>query len=243
MNSDREKYKRNLGIFIVLAFAIFLVMIFLIGRQNNLFNPIIELSTNFRNVSGLAVGNIVRFSGISVGSVGNIQISNDSTVRVILLVEKDVRKFIKTDSRVQIGSEGIIGDRIIVITHGSSDAPSVNDGDILASIEPIESDAIFNSLAVTADNLAIISDQMAEIMIRINNGEGTIGRLIQDSVISENITQMIINLRKTSKGLNENMEAAKNNILLRGYFNRKERQARQDSIEKSKRKEVLENDK
>jgi phospholipid/cholesterol/gamma-HCH transport system substrate-binding protein len=81
---------------------------------------------------------------------------------------------------------------------------------------------------------------MAEIMIRINNGEGTIGRLIQDSVISENINQMIINLRKTSKGLNENMEAAKSNILLRGYFNKKARQARQDSIENAKRKEEQE---
>jgi phospholipid/cholesterol/gamma-HCH transport system substrate-binding protein len=217
-----------------------LILIFLIGRQKNLFNPVIELSTNFSNVSGLAVGNIVRFSGINVGSVGTIEIINDSTVKVRLLIQRNVQRFIKSDSRVSIGSEGIIGDRILVISQGSTEASSVMDGDVLASIEPVETDAIINSLSVTAGNFEIISDQLAEVMIRINNGEGTIGRLIQDSAISENITQMILNLRKTSKGLNENMEAAKSNILLRGYFNKKERQARQDSIEKANKKEERE---
>jgi phospholipid/cholesterol/gamma-HCH transport system substrate-binding protein len=70
-------------------------------------------------------------------------------------------------------------------------------------------------------------------MVKINHGRGTLGRLLQDSTISENINQTIINLRKSSKGLNENMEAAKSNFLLRGYYNKKEKQAekaRQDSI-------------
>jgi phospholipid/cholesterol/gamma-HCH transport system substrate-binding protein len=238
MNSKSSTYKYKLGLFIVSGFIIFLVLIFLIGKQKNLFNPVVELSTTFRNVSGLSVGNIVRFSGINVGSVGNIEITNDSSVRVTLLVEKDVQKYIKSDSRVNIGSEGIIGDRIIVISQGSADASSVSDGEELVSIEPVETDDIINSITVTAGNFEILSGQLAEIMIRINNGEGTIGRLIQDSVISDNVNQMIINLRKTSKGLNENMEAARNNILLRGYFNKKEREERKDSIEKAKKEET-----
>jgi len=240
MNSESTKFKQKLGLFMVAGFVIFLALIFLIGRQKNLFNPVVELTTTFKNVSGLSVGNIVRFSGINVGSVGNIEIVNDTTVRVAMVVEKQVQRFIKSDSRITMGSEGIIGDRILTITQGSVTEPSVKNGDVLASIEPVETAAIINSLSVTAGNFEIISDQLAEIMIRINNGEGTIGRLIQDSVVSENINEMIINLRKTSKGLNENMEAAKSNILLRGYFNRKERQAKQDSIEKANQKEEIE---
>ena len=87
---------------------------------------------------------------------------------------------------------------------------------------------------ITADNAAIISDQLAEIMININSGNGTLGRLIQDSTIAENIDQTMVNLRKSSKGLNENMNAAKENFLLKGYFNRKEKAAektKKDSVE------------
>jgi len=71
-------------------------------------------------------------------------------------------------------------------------------------------------------------------MININSGQGTLGRLIQDSSIAENIDRTIINLRKSSRGLNENMNAAKENFLLKGYFNRKERAAeriKKDSVE------------
>jgi phospholipid/cholesterol/gamma-HCH transport system substrate-binding protein len=77
------------------------------------------------------------------------------------------------------------------------------------------------SLQVTADNVVIISDQLAEIMVKLNSGNGTLGRLIQDSTIAENIDQTIENLKKSSKGLDENMNAAKENFLLKGYFRRK----------------------
>ena len=82
------------------------------------------------------------------------------------------------------------------------------------------------SLQVTADNAAVVSDQLAEIMIKINTGNGTLGRLIQDSTIANNIKQTIENLRKSSKGLNENMNAAKDNFLLRGYYRRKAKAAK-----------------
>ncbi len=91
------------------------------------------------------------------------------------------------------------------------------------------------SLQVTADNAEIISFQLAQIMTKVNSGNGTLGRLIQDSTIAENINQTIVNLKKSSKGLNENMNAAKDNFLLRGYFKRKEKAAekiKNDAISK-----------
>jgi phospholipid/cholesterol/gamma-HCH transport system substrate-binding protein len=90
-------------------------------------------------------------------------------------------------------------------------------------------------LKVTADNAAIISSQLAEITEKINNGNGTLWKLIQDSTMANNISQMIVSLRKGSKGLNENMNAAKDNFLLRGYFKKKEKAAQKvkdDAIEK-----------
>jgi phospholipid/cholesterol/gamma-HCH transport system substrate-binding protein len=221
MDTHTKTFKVRLGLFIAGGLMIFIVAIFVIGRQKNLFNPVFTLTTTFYNISGLQVGNNIRFSGINVGTVGNIKIINDSTVLVDLIIEKDVQKFIKADCQVAIGSSGIIGDRILIISQGSSDASIVKEGQQLDSEEPVETDAILASLKVTADNVAVISYQLAEIMIKVNSGTGTIGRLIRDSTIATNFTQTMLNLKNSSKGLNENMNAAKENFLLKGYFKRK----------------------
>jgi len=225
MDTHTQKFKVKLGLFIAGGIMLFVVAIFIIGKQKNLFNPVFRLITAFYNVSGLQVGSNIRFSGINVGTVDNIIIINDTTVRVEMLIRKDVQQFIKADCQASIGSAGIIGDRQIVITQGTSNAPLARDGQQILSIEPIETDAIMKSLKVTADNAEIISNQLAEIMINVNSGNGTLGRLIQDSTIAENINQTIVNLKRSSHGLEENMNAAKSNFLFRGYFNKKAKAA------------------
>ena len=233
MDTHSTKFKVRLGLFVTGGFLIFVIAIFLIGKQKNLFNPVFKLTTNFYNVSGLQVGNNIRFSGINVGTVDNIKLINDTTVQVDMIIKKDVQQFIKSDCQAAIGSEGIIGARILNITQGSSAAPSVQNEEFITSLEPVETDAIITSLDVTAKNFEVISFQLAEIMTKINGGKGTLGRLIQDSTIAENINRTIINLKQSSKGLDENMNAAKSNFLLKGYFNKKAKQAekaKQDSL-------------
>lgn len=225
METHTQKFKIRLGLFIAGGIALFVIAIFLIGKQQNLFNPVFELTTTFKNVSGLQVGNNVRFTGISVGIVDNIKIINDSTVRVDMLIRKSVQQFIKSDCMVAIGSEGLIGDRLLIITRGSPDAQLVKAGQYLASTEPVEIDAIIASLQVTAGNAEVVSELLGEIMFNINSGNGTLGRLINDSAIAENLSQTMYNLKTSSKSLDENMEAAKNNFLLRGYFTKKEKAA------------------
>ena len=103
------------------------------------------------------------------------------------------------------------------------------------SAEPVEMDAIMASLQVTAGNAAIISAQLAEIMMNINSGNGTLGRLISDSAIAQDLSATMSNIRSSTKGLDENMNAAKENFLLKGYFNRKAKEAEEaakDSADK-----------
>ncbi len=114
--------------------------------------------------------------------------------------------------------QGIIGDRILVISQGSNEARLAKEGQHIGSKEPVETDAIMASLQVTASYAEIISQQLADIMYNINNGNGTLGRLIMDSTIADNVGETMENLEKSSQGLNENMKAAKENILLRGLF-------------------------
>ena len=237
MESHTTKFKVRLGLFIAGGLMIFIVAVFIIGRQKNLFVPVYKLTTTFYNVSGLQVGNNIRFSGINVGTVDNISIINDSTVQVDMLIQKNVQKFIKSDCEATIGSAGLIGDRILIISQGSFDAALAKDGQQIASKEPVEPDAIISSLQVTADNAAIVSFQLAAIMTKVNSGSGTLGRFIQDTTIAENINQTIVNLKKSSQGLDENMNAAKENFLFRGYFKRKVRAAEKIKVDSAEKKE------
>lgn len=213
-----------LGLFVTGGLVLFVAGIFMIGKQKNLFNPIFRLTTTFHNVSGLQVGNNVRFSGINVGTVDDIRIINDSTVLVEMIIQKGVQQFIKADCRAVLGSDGIIGDRVLVITKGSTAATIAREGMMLASGEPIEMDGIVSKLMVTVDNTEIVTQQLAEILIKINKGKGALGQLIQDSSIAENFKETIVNIKRSSKGLDENMNAAKNSFLLKGYFKKKEKQ-------------------
>ena len=214
MDTPTQKFKIRLGLFIAGGLAIFVFAIFIIGKQKNLFSPVFRLTSSFYNVSGLQVGNNVRFSGITVGTVDRIGIINDSTIKVDMLIRKEVKQFIKTDCEVAIGSSGLIGDKLLIITQGSTDAAVVKDGQQLESMEPVEMDAIMANLQIT-------SEQLAEIMFNINNSNGTLGRLINDSSIANNFSQTMVNIRTSSKGFSENMDAAKHNFLLKGYFNKK----------------------
>jgi len=221
METKSHNFKVRLGLFIVGGLTLFVVAIFIIGKQKNMFNPVFRLSAHFYNISGLQIGNNIRFSGINVGTVDNITIINDSTVNVEMLVRKDVWRFIKTDCQVTIGSEGLIGDRFMIITQGSLKAFRVRDQQRLQSTEPIETDAIMASVQVTASNAEVVSQQLAEILLKINSGKGTLGRLIGDKNIAENLNQTMVNLKQSTKGFTDNMEAAKHNFFLRGFYKKK----------------------
>jgi len=221
MDIHQEKFKIRLGLFALGGLILFVAAIFVIGRQKNLFDPVFKVSATFYNVSGLQVGNNVRFAGINVGTVDKIAILNDSMVMVEMMVKKDVQQYIKKDAEVGIGSEGIIGDRLLIISQGSTGSPMVEHGDHLSSSEPIETDAIMASLEVTALNAELMSYDLAEIVANINSGKGILGRLISDSTMAKDFSKTIDNLESSSKGLEENMDAVQGSILFRNYFRKK----------------------
>lgn len=235
-----QNFKVRLGIFIAVGLTLFVLAIFIIGKQKNLFDPVFKLTTRFENVSGLQVGSSVRFSGINIGTVDAIRIVNDSTVKVDMLIKKEVQRFIKSDSEAGIGSEGLIGDKLVVLSQGSVGSPTVKDGQVIPATEPIETDAILASLQITADNAALATGEINEILGKINSGKGTLGKLIQDPTMAENIDKTIVNLKNSTKGLDENMKAAQENFLLKGYFKRKAKAAEKakKEAEKQKKKEA-----
>jgi phospholipid/cholesterol/gamma-HCH transport system substrate-binding protein len=210
--------------------------LFFIGKQKNLFVSVFPLKAVFNNVSGLKVGNNVRFGGIAVGTVDGIQLLTDTSVQVNLNIKSEVRKFIKQDAGASIGSDGLVGDRVVLISPGSMDCDPVKDNETLVSHTPVETEQILAGLKTSADNAAIITQQLAEVAYKVNHGHGIIARLLGDSSLGNNLNATMVNLKNGSAGLNENMEAAKHNFLLKGYFKKKKK-------EEDKKKKELEEQK
>ena len=232
-----KNYKWKLGLFSVAALIVAVAAIYYIGKQKNKFGSVFHLSAMFNSVSGLKIGSNVRFGGIDVGTVDDIALVTDSSVQVLMIIQHNIQKFIKKDDKVSIGSEGLMGDKVLVIAPGTTGLGVVADGDSLATTQPIETDQIMASVKTSADNAAIITANLADITSRINHGKGALGKLLVDTTLSSNISSTMKNLKKSSEGLNENMEAAKHNFLFRGFFKKKEKEKKKKEEEELKKKQ------
>jgi len=193
-------HKVRLGIFISLGILIFILAIYFIGEKQQLFRSTFRLSGVFKDVAGLQVGNNVRLSGINVGTIDNISIISDTSVRVIILVDETTRKFIKKDAVANIGSEGLMGNKVLVISPGTGGKKTIENDDVIETSQPIDVDDIMKSLKTTMDNTAYITGDLAKITTNIESGKGTIGRLMMDKEWRQNIEATIINLKDGSDG-------------------------------------------
>ncbi len=199
---DKSKYIK-LGFFIITGLVFFVVAIFYVGSKSNLFTPTIRVYTTFSSVSGLLEGNSVRFAGIDVGTVQNIEITASNKVVVTMIIQSDVKKFIKKDSEVSIGSEGLVGNKIIAISPGTPESPSVQDGDEIKSVQPVELSDIFKSLNESTINAQRISTDLADIIAKVNEGKGTLGQLVNNDqlyrTVDSTITGFAISTGKVNK--------------------------------------------
>lgn len=187
---DTRKHNIRLGFFVAIGVLFFILGIYYIGSQINIFSKSFQISGIFTDISGLKVGNNARFSGINIGTVSKVQIINDSLVRVDLSIQENVRQFIRKDSKMEIGSEGLMGNKIVNIYTGSITVNIVEEGDILGTIEVVQIDKILKQLHSSSTNTAIITQNVAEITDKINRGEGALGKLFADTSFSNNLSRI-----------------------------------------------------
>ncbi len=208
--------KIKLGIFVSLGLVVLILAIYYIGEKQLLFQSTFRLSGVFEDVAGLQPGNNVRLSGINIGTIESISLVSDTTVRVDIVIDESSRKFIKKDAIATIGSEGLIGNKVLVINPGTGGKKSIEDNDIIQTAQPIDVDDIMISLKTTIDNTAIITGDLAKISTNIESGKGTIGRLMMDQTWRENIQSTIVNLKDGSEKFVVFMDKSQqiDNILL-----------------------------
>ncbi|SFD84767.1 phospholipid/cholesterol/gamma-HCH transport system substrate-binding protein [Chitinophaga sp. CF118] len=229
MNSKTSQ-KIKVGIFTLVTILLLLIGIFLIGRNKSMFSNTFVLYGTFKNVGGLQIGNNIQFVGINVGTVKSIDILSDSTARVTLRLQEKVLPFIKKNAVASISSEGLMGDKLIAISSVTGGVAPVKDGDSISTVEPIQMDRVMSRISGVAENAEVITGQLAGIVTQVNQGKGSVGKLLYSDSLAKSLEGTVAEAKSTMKsarrgaeGFGENMEALKHNFLLRGYFRKKEK--------------------
>ena len=213
MGNNKSKYIK-LGIFIVAGLALFVIALFYIGSKENLFTKTFNVYSIFPNVSGLTQGNSVQFAGINVGTVQSIEIIATDKVKVNMNIVSDVKKFIKKDSEASINSDGLVGNKVLAITSGSVNSPSIEDGDSVHSITPVSIGDIVKNLNESTKGAEQISKDLAEIVSKVNNGEGTLGKLINNSDVFNSLDSLMNSFSGSSANINKILAQASTTIEL-----------------------------
>lgn len=198
MSETTDRKNAKLGFFVLISLVLFLVAIFFIGGARDMFNPTFDIHAKFKDVSGLTRGNNVWLSGVKIGTVRSVKIANDSMVAVTLRIREDDRRFINKDSRASIGSDGLIGNMIVIIEPGRMSVP-VEENDTIASSYQTSAQDLMNTLQSTGENVLTITEDIQRITRQIDNGEGTIGRLISSPQLADNLEGTMQNLKTTSQ--------------------------------------------
>lgn len=194
--------KIRLGVFVIIATILIVLAAYLIGNRQNLFGNTFTISAVFKNVNGLQKGNNVRYSGIDIGTVHDITMLNDTTIVVNMTVQEKMLPHIKKNAIATIGSDGLVGSMIINIVPGQKAGLSISSGDQISSYSKIGAEDMLSTLNVTNQNAALLTADLLQVTASLKDGKGTLGRLLNDTIMSKNLEQTSINLRKMSAEAN-----------------------------------------
>lgn len=208
-----DQQKIRLGLFIIIGSLFFLAAIYFVGNKQNLFGNTSNLKAVFGNVSGLQVGNNVRYAGMDIGTVKSIEMVNDTTINVSMAIEDKMLTHIKKDAIATIGSDGLVGNMIVNIIPGKGNAQAVVAGDVLQSYSRASTDEMLKTLDVTNKNAALLTADLLKITNEINQGKGTVGVLLKDSLMSKDLKETIYNLKETTHGTAESVANLNKMIL------------------------------
>ncbi|MCR9084199.1 MAG: MlaD family protein, partial [Cyclobacteriaceae bacterium] len=201
----RGENKRSVivGIFVFLGIAILVTGVLTLGGQQKKFVKSIGLKAVFDDIGGLQTGNNIWFSGVKIGTVRKINFYGDSQVEIEMNVEEAVAEFIRKDSKATISSDGLIGNKIIVIYGGTTLAPPVEDGDRLEAVMPLDTDKMMETLQENNQNLVEITNDLKLLTGKLAQGEGIVGAVMTDSTLAENFRSILSNLDRASRTSNQ----------------------------------------
>ncbi|OOG78604.1 MlaD family protein [Flavobacterium sp. A45] len=211
--------KIKLGFFVISGLMLFILVVYFIGNKQKMFGSTDHVTTVFSNVNGLQLGNNVRYSGINIGTVRGIDMINDTTINVDMIIDKSMFQHIRKDALASIGSDGLVGSMVINIAPGKGNQPSIQPGDVIQSADRIRTDDLLNTLSVTNKNAALLTADLLKITKEITQGKGSLGTLLNDTIMASDLKQTMNYLKITSKGTTETVENLNKMVVALGDKN------------------------
>jgi phospholipid/cholesterol/gamma-HCH transport system substrate-binding protein len=227
----------RLGAFIVATLAVLAAGVFVIGSKEYLFRSTYQLKTQFDNVAGLTVGADVQVGGVHSGTVRSIALPHKPGDKIIVTMDldKSTHEIIKHDSVASIETEGMLGNQFVAVSFGSAGQADVISGETIRSEPPLliadlfkKTSGILDSSQQAIQNATLIMAHLNSVSAKIDSGQGTVGSLVNDKQLYNNLEQTTATLQDTMlqaqtgvTDFQENMEALKHNFFLSGYFKKR----------------------
>ena len=188
----------RLGVFVVIIFILFTYGVYRVGNSQNFLGNSIELYCDFNDVMGLREGNNVRFNGIAIGTVSEIEFLSPNELRVTMDVDKKLTRFMDKNAVATINSDGLVGNMVVNIKNlGEQSGEFIKDGDVLESIGDSGIDSVMRSLSGTNEKIIKIVDNLVGITESISKGKGTISTLLDDPDIALDFKSSMSKLNAT----------------------------------------------
>lgn len=191
--------KLKLGVFIIVGTVIFIAAIYFIGSKQLFFSKTKQLHAVFNDAGGLQIGNNVRYSGINIGTVREIKIISDTSICISMHINDESFTHIKKSAVASIGSDGLVGNMVVNILPAKGNNVFVESGDTIATIRKIRTNDLINTLSISNNNAALITADLLKITHEITKGQGTLGLLLNDTTMANDLKQTLFYLKMTSK--------------------------------------------
>jgi phospholipid/cholesterol/gamma-HCH transport system substrate-binding protein len=191
--------KIKLGIMVISGVLLFTLAVYLIGDRQSLFQKNFEISSVFKSVRGLRLGDNVRYLGIEAGNVKSIEMINDTSIRIIMKLNRNTMKYIKKNAVAKITTDGLVGDMVVNIEPGIGKSERIEDNDEIKAFDPIGTAEMLSTLSETNENAAMLTAGILQIINAINEGKGTLGMLVNDAETANGIRQIIKNVKETTR--------------------------------------------
>nr|MBC7612873.1 MCE family protein [Pseudopedobacter sp.] len=208
-----EKTQRNnikLGLFVLIGLLVLIVSFYMLGNSSNIFGRDFEVKARFNNLSGLMEGNNILFSGIHAGTVKRIDMVTDSIIEVTMQIDNKIQPFIKKNAMAAIGTEGLMGNKIINIEPSSQASAKVVSGDMLQTSKLVSAEEMLKTLSKTNDDVAAIAKALKETVLSLDTSE--IFNLMNDPSIRKSIKSSLNEINLATKNTN-NMSYGLNQIV------------------------------
>lgn len=198
METSNRKRSVIVGLFVVIGLVILLVGVLTIGSMKKVFSSNITVKTIFDDVNGLKAGNNIWYSGVKIGTVKSLRFLTNSQVEVMLNIEEKSQEFIRKNALAKVSTDGLIGNKIIVISGGTQKVPSIEDGDELAVAKVESTEEMLNVLSENNKNLLSITDAFKKISKNVLEGRGTVGMLLNDDRLYRDVDETLAGLKKAA---------------------------------------------